>query len=267
MMLDSHPLLCSPDESGILLEMQGFLDTRWNHLQTFGLTRTQVLKKIKDFFLAFHHNYCLVTGKPVWIDKTPQYVKTLPFIKELFPSCRIIHLIRDGRDVAASFREKWGLRGLLRCLHEWPECIRRGRSSGSKMDVTQYLEIRYESLVQNPRSVLSEVLTFLGVEWDDAVLCHHSKPHATTGYFGWERPLKPVSRGRVGLWRERLRWHERLLVILGFRSLLGELGYLGHWTGGAPFASNVEAACAAFGYLSSRVLAVGERFIKNRRLP
>jgi len=42
-------------------------------------------------------------NKPRWGDKTPQYVTEMPVLSELFPGCKFIHIIRDGRDVALSW--------------------------------------------------------------------------------------------------------------------------------------------------------------------
>jgi len=264
MMLDSHPQLCSPDESGMLLDLQRLITSRWSHLKTFGLTINQVLEKIREFFLSFHHNYCLATGKPQWVDKTPSYVKILPFIEMLFPSCKIIHIIRDGRDVAASFRQKWGLRGFFRCLHEWPECMRKGQAAGSQMRKTQYLEIRYESLVEDPRQTMQRVIRFLGLEWDEAVLAHHSRPHVTTRHPGWERPLKPLDQRSVGSWQSRLRWQERALVSLAFHSLLQDLGYIEPRRRESRVSRKIETGCALFGFLASRALRVGEKVARGK---
>jgi len=41
-------------------------------------------------------------GKSRWGDKTPYYVMHLPKLLEWFPDAQIVHLIRDGRDVALS---------------------------------------------------------------------------------------------------------------------------------------------------------------------
>jgi len=39
-------------------------------------------------------------NKPRWGDKTPRYVLWIPELVALFPGAKIIHIYRDGRDVA-----------------------------------------------------------------------------------------------------------------------------------------------------------------------
>lgn len=226
MILDSHPLLCSGEETGFLEEMENIVTHRWHQLKHFGLQREEVLTNIRKFFLTFHHNYCLMMEKNIWIDKSPDYVKNLGFINELFPKCKVIHIIRDGRDVAASYREKWGRRGFFKALCDWVECVRKGRSASIWLGKDRYFELRYEDLVNNPRMVLNDLIKFLGFNWDESLMNHTSQMHVTSNRFGFERPLQSISKSKTGTWRKRLCWHERLVVKIGFYRLLVQLGYI-----------------------------------------
>lgn len=42
-----------------------------------------------------------------FMEKTPTNCFRVPFVQEIFPDARFVHLIRDGRDVAFSARAKW----------------------------------------------------------------------------------------------------------------------------------------------------------------
>ncbi len=263
--LDSHPLLCSADESGFLIDMERLFNNRWNHVKTFGLTKAEVLEEIKKFFLVFHHSYCSKVGKERWVDKSPQYVKILPFVAKIFPSCKIIHIIRDGRDVAASFRDKWGSKGFFTSLYEWPRCVRKGRLDGVRLSEKQYFEIRYEYLVRNPKEAISRVLDFLEVEWNDAVLTHYSRAHVTTNYNGWDRPLKPIFQKSVGSYKNRLHWYEKTLASLAFRSLLQQLDY--HQGPKYPLKrrSTLEKGLGGLGFIISRILLIWEKIGNGSR--
>ena len=46
------------------------------------------------------------TGKPFWAEKTPANVRRFGFIRQHFPNVKLVHIIRDGRDVACSLRRK-----------------------------------------------------------------------------------------------------------------------------------------------------------------
>lgn len=226
--LDSHPHLCSGEETGFLVNMEKIVTESWSQLEQFGLEKEEILDNIRKFFLCFHHKYCETTGKKRWIDKTSQYVEHLEFVNELFPKCKVIHIIRDGRDVAASAREKWGKMSFFAILHRWPKQVRMGRFAGEWLGNDRYFEITYENLVNDPRKALTALTTFLGTKWDDALLNHSGKRHSITIQQPNidKRALHPINKSKVGSWKRRLCWHERLFVGLGFRNLLFELGYI-----------------------------------------
>lgn len=47
------------------------------------------------------------TGKRIVGDKSPQHTECLDEIHEIYPDARIIHIVRDGRDVAVSAMHHW----------------------------------------------------------------------------------------------------------------------------------------------------------------
>jgi hypothetical protein len=110
-------------------------------------------------------------GKIRWGDKTPPYVKILPQLTQLYPEARIIHLARDGRDVAKSFLDAgWHGRFLHRSTAEWNVAIdafREYRRSGHGDDV---LDIRYEDLVLDTEATVRRVCRFLGESYEPAML-------------------------------------------------------------------------------------------------
>jgi len=86
-------------------------------------------------------------GRERWGDKTPHYVREIPTLVEIFPGCRIIHIYRDGRDVALSWLATgFQPRNLFTAARTWKEYVCAGRQSGRTLPPEFYLEVRYESL-------------------------------------------------------------------------------------------------------------------------
>jgi hypothetical protein len=126
-MLDSHPDLAIPPETGFLpkaarLYPPLFLLPRLFRLLThsvcwpdFQIDRTefhQALERIRPFttsagIRSFYNLYAQKQGKSRSGDKTPLYALEMPAIHSLLPEVRFIHIIRDGRDVALSLRKMW----------------------------------------------------------------------------------------------------------------------------------------------------------------
>ena len=107
-------------------------------------------------------------GVDRWIDSTPTNIPHLLRIKKDFPDARIIHIIRDGRDVALSLDKRGWSRplpwdrdqALLAAGLYWEWIVRKGRKLGATLQ-PDYLEVRYEDLVNQPADTLDRLGAFL----------------------------------------------------------------------------------------------------------
>ena len=60
------------------------------------------------------------SGKPRWVDTTPANARVADRVLALFPEGVVVHMMRDGRDVAASFVSKsFGPRDVFAALDAW----------------------------------------------------------------------------------------------------------------------------------------------------
>ncbi len=181
LVLDSHPNISCGPETHFLGAFATVIDQRWSELQLFGFDRRYWDDKIAEFFASFQTEYAKSRGKKRWADKTPAYSRHLPFINQLFPNCRIVHMIRDGKDVVASHRERWGYRRALKSVERWRNDIRNIRSAGKGLFPGRYIEVRYEELVRAPEPTLQNLLEWLGESWDEAVLTYDRAQHDAHG--------------------------------------------------------------------------------------
>lgn len=109
-------------------------------------------------------------GKTRWGEKTPYYLLHLPKILEWWPDAQIIHIIRDGRDVALSLLERkhdFFVYNFYTAAKEWCKYIEIGRQLGRKIGNQQYLEIKYEALISSPEETMKKVCDFLTEEYTE----------------------------------------------------------------------------------------------------
>ena len=59
-----------------------------------------------EFVRLLFNRYGKARGKPLVGNKTPGYVRRLLTLHELWPESKFVHIIRDGRDVCLSMRQK-----------------------------------------------------------------------------------------------------------------------------------------------------------------
>lgn len=199
-MLDAHPALAIPPETGFL-NLGPKLRGRGNTLrdeffqaligypepfpawpdfeiaeEDFWRALTQIVPfTISEGYRAFYRLYAARFDKPRWGDKTPLYCLDLETIREVLPEARFIHIIRDGRDAALSLRRMWFSpgKGIEAQAAYWRKCVLAARQAG--VGRPDYLEVRYEALILNPRETLDRVCAHVGLSFDDAMLSYYTR--------------------------------------------------------------------------------------------
>jgi hypothetical protein len=218
-MLESHPHLAIPPETGFLPRALGTLfgnderqrrafgealmpagGCRWGE---FGIERDVFLRELRaiepfrvdEAIRCFYRLYAARLGKDRWGDRTPSYGRHMRAIEQVMPEASFIHIIRDGRDVALSLRgpgllSRGDMSGLAR---RWRRdiCVARSQSLG----VRRYLELRYESLVLEPETCLRDICDFIEIDYHPVmirpVMLRDASLPAAARVFRW-REAMPV---------------------------------------------------------------------------
>jgi hypothetical protein len=169
-------------------------------------------------------------GKQRWGDKTPQYVTEIPTLLRLFPRARVLHIVRDGRDVALSqIRVRFGPENVYAAARAWKRFVEIGRRDGSRFP-ENYLEVRYESLLREPEPTLRAVCDFLGEPFADEVLRPSFLPRRMRRPLigrpsGWIISETDIATWNVERWRSSMPRSDRAVFETVAGDLLAELGY------------------------------------------
>ena len=115
--------------------------------------------------------YMKSRAKTRWGDKTPRYVMRIPFLAQLFPTARFVHLVRDGRNVALSYAKvPFGPKTAPRAAALWAERVSIGARDGRKLGTDRYLELRYEDFVAAPEDHVKRLCDFIDVAFEPSML-------------------------------------------------------------------------------------------------
>ncbi len=117
-------------------------------------------------------------GRGLWGWKNPRTLYLLPFLNELYPDMRYIHVIRDGRDHAFHPRFPYEHDVLLspeqrrseepvRKALAWDSANTLGERAGDTFLQGRYMQSRLEDLCADPTAEIGRVFAFLGCQ-DDA---------------------------------------------------------------------------------------------------
>lgn len=69
--------------------------------------RQYVTEKIKTFVRNKFYKFGKKSKVKLIIDKSPEHCFAIPYVREVFPRAKWIHILRDGRDVVLSISKKW----------------------------------------------------------------------------------------------------------------------------------------------------------------
>ena len=160
-------------------------------------------------------------GKTRVIDKLPGNFANLGFIRLILPEARIIHVRRDPVDTCLSCYTKAFKSANLPYTYDQTELGLYYRDYQSLMahwratlPATHFLEVEYESVVDDLEGQARRMIAFLGLPWDPACLeFHRTKRPVRTASVNQVR--KPIYRGSVGRWREHAAYLGPLLKALG----------------------------------------------------
>lgn len=217
----------------------------------------------------------------VVVDKNPSYSLHIGLIRHLFPEALVIHIVRDGRDVAASmlaasrgWGRHWAPRRMRLAAQTWRKCVEGALAAAGS---GPYLQVRYEELLADTPGILGECfrqarvpataaecarfatqLSLSGgaqdgaadpLVWAGEVVARLGKaPTEPPGFFG---------SGGSGGWRTGWTTRDRLEFYAVAGGLLRQLGYEPYDRWVASTSRIQRARASATGYLAAAAVRLG----------
>lgn len=99
----------------------------------------------------------------IWGDKSPAYIRHIPMLLQLFPSARIVHIIRDVRDHCVSMRKAWN-KDIRRAAWRWGTDVLQAHKQ-CVATPNRCLEVRFEDLLQQPEQQMRRLCAFLDLDF------------------------------------------------------------------------------------------------------
>ncbi len=185
-----------------------------------------------DFMRIVMNSVAERQGVSRWAVYDPDNVLHVQRIRADMPEALFVHIIRDGRDVALSLRKMgefrpfpWSrkARGLLETALYWQWMVQKGRRYGSQIP-GDYIEVRYEDLVTQPRTTLAALGRFLDHDLDYDRIQNTGLGRLRESNSSFRGAATDVS-SPVNRWKERLSNEEVAALEALVGACLEELGY------------------------------------------
>lgn len=256
LILTSHPELLIPPECGFILwlkkkygdwaqsdcsdpaRLSNFLDDLFasKKFDTWSIDR-KILKgqieetqprKYQELCEAVYDAYGLSVGRcfSVWGDKNNFHVHHLDEIFSLYEDARFLHIVRDGRDVACSYREVTSGKSnspyapnlnteIMEVATEWANNVMKVDSFISSIPGSQGMTIKYEELVVKPLEMVKTICDWLGLQFEPEMLnfyqINREKNLEPVLTMDWKkRTMQPISDEQVGRYKKNLSLQDLL---------------------------------------------------------
>jgi hypothetical protein len=184
-------------------------------------------------------------GKPnveVWVDHTPTNFRRSRTLLRMFPAARFLHLVRDGRAVAASLLPlDWGPNNPLHAAEFWLARCALGLAAEVDLGATRVQRVRYEDVLQEADTTLQRIAGFAGLEFE-AAMATGNRGYRPTRYHERQHQLvgRPPDTARAARWQQVLSRRDVEIFEAEAGEFLETLGYQAKYGLRAVPATRVE---------------------------
>jgi hypothetical protein len=161
----AHSLLESiPDlkPSGRLIDSGLLEKVQQKHVDKL-LNKYQEIKDPKALFRIMLDDFRVLTNKPKILEKTPSHYRYIPYIFDLFPEAKVLHVLRDGRATVASMLYLGWYKNWKKACKRWKEAVLLNEQYSKKYSNSKYTAVRYEDFTTNPEKIGDNILAFFGL--------------------------------------------------------------------------------------------------------
>ena len=178
LMLDHHPEIVNPGECDFLFDFVtdgGRMPDTIDYKNALQLNRIYQAKGLKldeklsypEVMTSFLGQFCADTQK-----LTMNVHRSFHRIPYVFPNARYIYLNRDPRDVASSCVVMGWAGHVYYGVDIWKEAADSWERLKQGLEQKQYLEIRFEDLLDDVEGGLTEICSFLGLKYSELMLSY-----------------------------------------------------------------------------------------------
>lgn len=196
--LDNHSKICSPAMSHLIrfadkisscslttqkkkLIINKLFDSKLGFWKLKSLKKINFSNNILNYIYHIFQKEMRLNNKEFLFIKETELYKNYRIIKKLSNNPRFIFLTRDPRDMALSWKKTPNLRGgVLRATTLWLNNQKGFINLRKKLNKDQFINISYEDLIKNKKTILKKILDFLSMEYEKNIINFYKKNETQT---------------------------------------------------------------------------------------
>lgn len=164
----------------------------------------------KTLLSSFMNIQTRYVGKARWGNNVPKDIFSVREILGFYPQAKILICVRDVRDFLVSYRDKWRLASpqgkdrLKKLYHPlvtsllWKSSVKQIAVVETLGQPENVMTVRYESLVEDPKTVVRQICDFIEEDFEEAMLDVRTHNSST------QVDKEGIFPSSVGRWRQQL---------------------------------------------------------------
>jgi hypothetical protein len=186
-------------------------------------------RSLLEIFVKINELQCIEKGKTTWCCKSLETVYFIHNFKREHFSPFIIYLLRDGRDVAASFKKAMiGEKHIYHLAQKWKKDQELAINYIEQIPKHHYTILKYEDFIIEPEKYIQNICALTGMHYAPSVMDYYeseeSKNTADSGKM-WENVAKPVMKDNTRKYKKALTEAELNIFEAVAGHILDRFGY------------------------------------------
>lgn len=135
------------------------------------MDKSTLAKKIEQFTDNVFDAICEKQGKTIYLEDNTHNILFASDLKAIMPSMKLIHVVRDPRDVISSLQQqKWTPTSLEHLVSWYKSVMTQWEEEKSQLDPSDFIEVRFENILANPESEIRKLCAFVSIDFEPEML-------------------------------------------------------------------------------------------------
>ena len=208
------------DRFFILLEKIKTVEHLHNYEELFQRIKTKLKRdanannaSYEAFYKYLLEEYSNLENSSRLGEKTTTNIRYLEELLQIFPEAKIIHIVRNPKDVLASkIKVPWSSNSIIINAFKWKIDILYGQRFAANHQKS-YIEVRYEDLVDSPELEIKRLLAFVNEPFDRSIIDFYKSSKKYVRNEPWKEGVgSPINQKSVGKGNEELSKSQVILL-------------------------------------------------------
>lgn len=122
------------------------------------MTLNQLAPKLGTFLIKLHRSVCTLQQRSVFVDDNTHSILFANELRLMLPTSKLIHVVRDPRDVICSLvHQNWTPGTLNQCTQWYKHVVHKWTEQAKLLPNEYYTVVKLEDIIETPQAMLAQL--------------------------------------------------------------------------------------------------------------